>query len=93
MSPKLFDVSAGGAPRPSSGLRAAVIAVGLFILFLIGNPIRVIPAGHVGVKNFLGNVSADVLVPGVHVVFPFTRVIHFSVQTQELKETAEVPSQ
>jgi regulator of protease activity HflC (stomatin/prohibitin superfamily) len=26
-------------------------------------------------------------------VFPFTRVIHFSVQTQELMEKAEVPSQ
>ena len=32
------------------------------------------------------------LPPGVHLVFPFTRVIKMSIQTQEVKETAEVPS-
>lgn len=92
MAPKLTDVS-DPAPRPASAIRTLVIFVGVVILFLIGNPIKVIPAGHVGVKNFLGSVSSDILSPGVHLVFPFTRVIPFSIQTQELKETAEVPSQ
>lgn len=93
MATKLFDVTTGSGPRGGPGLRAALIAVGLLVLFLIANPIKVIPAGHVGVKNFFGSVSPDVLPPGVHVVFPFTRVIPMSVQTQELKETADVPSQ
>jgi regulator of protease activity HflC (stomatin/prohibitin superfamily) len=53
----------------------------------------VVPAGHVGVKNFFGNVSSDVLAPGFHLVFPFTHVVNLSIQTQELKETTEVPSQ
>jgi len=92
MSPKLTDVS-DLTPRPASAFRALVIVIGLVVLFLIANPIKVVPAGHVGVKNLLGNVSSDILAPGVHLVFPFTRVIYFSVQTQELKETAEVPSQ
>jgi len=92
MSPKLTDVS-DLTPRPASAFRALVIVIGLVVLFLIANPIKVVPAGHVGVKNLLGNVSSNILAPGVHLVFPFTRVIYFSVQTQELKETAEVPSQ
>jgi len=92
MSPKLTDVS-DLTPLPASAFRALVIVIGLVVLFLIANPIKVVPAGHVGVKNLLGNVSSNILAPGVHLVFPFTRVIYFSVQTQELKETAEVPSQ
>jgi len=92
MSPKLTDVS-DLTPRPASAFRSLVIVIGLVVLFLIANPIKVVPAGHVGVKNLLGNVSSNILAPGVHLVFPFTRVIYFSVQTQELKETAEVPSQ
>jgi regulator of protease activity HflC (stomatin/prohibitin superfamily) len=64
----------------------------VLILVLIGNPVRVIPAGHVGVKDFFGNVSSTVLPPGVNIVFPFTKVEKMSVKTQEVKEQAEVPS-
>jgi len=71
--------------------RFAVIGLVLFVL-LIGNPIAVIPAGHVGVKDLFGRVSSDVLSPGVRIVIPFTRVIKMSIKTQEVKETAEVPS-
>src|SRR5215471_11208874 len=81
---RLIDVSA--APGTGRGLR------GLIIVILIGNPITVIPAGHVGVKDFFGSVSPTALPPGVRVVFPFTRVVKMSVKTQEVKETAEVPS-
>lgn len=91
MSPRLIDISNPGAVG-GRGLRIGVIAIALFVLFLIGNPITVIPAGHVGVKDFFGNVSSSILSPGMRVVFPFTRVIKMSVQTQEVKETAEVPS-
>ncbi|HEV8130179.1 MAG TPA: prohibitin family protein [Acidobacteriota bacterium] len=68
-----------------------IAAIGLFFLLFV-NPIVVIPAGHVGVKDFFGRVSSDNLTPGVHLVFPFTRVVKISVQTTELKEVAEVPS-
>src|SRR5215831_5140577 len=87
---KLIDVS---LPSTSGrGPRAVLIVVALLILVLIGNPITVVPAGHVGVKDFFGSVSPNVLTPGVHLVFPFTRVVKMSIKTQELKETAEVPS-
>src|SRR5262249_58817574 len=40
-----------------------------------------------------GNVSGSVLAPGINVVMPLTRVVKSAVQTQEIKEVAEVPSQ
>ena len=82
-------------PPPRFGFKRPVFAVlvifGL-IVFLMGGPFRAVPAGHVGVKDFFGNVSNNVLSPGVNVVVPLTRVVKMSVQTQEIKETAEVPS-
>src|SRR5215470_18368527 len=90
MSPKLVDIS---MPSPGTGkARIVLIVVAALLLFLWGNPVTVIPAGHVGVKDFFGNVSSSVIPPGVHLVVPFTRVVKMSVKTQELKETAEVPS-
>jgi prohibitin 1 len=87
---KLFEVV---PPSPSGRRLARVVLVAVvLILLLVGNPVTVIPAGHVGVKDFFGRVSPNVLPAGVHVVFPFTRVIKMSVKTQEVKETAEVPS-
>ena len=88
--PKLFEV----VPSSQSGFRIVrlVVLAGFVILLLVGNPVTVIPAGHVGVKDFFGRVSSSVLRPGVRLVFPFTRVIKMSIKTQEVKETAEVPS-
>jgi regulator of protease activity HflC (stomatin/prohibitin superfamily) len=68
------------------------VAVIAFIIFMAGSPVKVVPAGHVGVKDLFGSVSPTTLAPGVRIVFPFTRVIKMSVQTQEMKEVAEVPS-
>ncbi len=56
------------------------------------NLFTVIPAGTVGVVDFLGNVSDNTLKPGVNIVNPAANVIKFSIKTQELKETMNVPS-
>jgi prohibitin 1 len=90
MSPRLIDVS--GIPGGGRSVRGLIIVIAIIVAMLIGNPLTVIPAGHVGVKDFFGSVSPNVLTPGVHLVFPFTRVVKMSVKTQEVKETAEVPS-
>ena len=92
MATRLFGVASPEMPGGRHGLRIMVIGIAALILFLIGNPLTVIPAGHVGVKDLFGKVSPDILTPGVNFVIPFTRVVKFSVQTQELKETADVPS-
>ena len=90
MPAKLFEVVDGKGP--AGGLRWALIVVALLIFLAIGSPLTVIPAGHVGVKDFFGRVSPSVLPAGVHFVLPFTKVVKMSIKTQEIKETAEVPS-
>jgi len=62
------------------------IGIGLFNLFTVVN------AGTVGVVDFLGSVSDNTLKAGVNVVNPMANVIKFSIKTQELKETMNVPS-
>ncbi len=52
----------------------------------------IIPAGHVGVIDFFGNVSDNTLYPGVNLVNPMANVIKFDARTQELKEVMNVPS-
>ena len=52
----------------------------------------IIPAGHVGVVDFLGNVSDNTLKPGINLVNPMAIVVKFDARTQELKETMNVPS-
>ena len=52
----------------------------------------VIPAGHTGVIDFLGNVSDNTLKPGVSLVNPMAKVEKMSIKTQELKEMMSVPS-
>jgi prohibitin 1 len=74
------------------GALLVLLLVG-FIVLLAGGPFRTVPAGHVGVKDFFGQVSSSVLSPGINVVVPLTRIVRMSVQTQEIKEVAEVPSQ
>jgi regulator of protease activity HflC (stomatin/prohibitin superfamily) len=71
------------------------IALGVLALFvfLLAGPLRTVPAGNVGIKDFFGQVSEQTLPPGIRFVMPLTRVVKMSVQTQEVKEIAEVPSQ
>ncbi|MBI3123826.1 MAG: prohibitin family protein [Ignavibacteriales bacterium] len=62
---------------------------GLLILFKL---FTVVPAGTVGVVDFLGNVSDNTLKAGVNFVNPLANVVKFSIKTQEIKETMNVPS-
>jgi prohibitin 1 len=89
MRSDLIEVPAG---RRLSGVTAVILGVIVLVLFLAGGPFRTVPAGHVGVKDFFGQVSPAMLQPGINVVLPLTRVVKMSVQTQEIKEVAEVPS-
>ena len=88
MATRVFEIRPPGV----GGVRLLLLAVAGVFAFMFFNPLVVIPAGHVGVLDFFGHVSSRVLTSGVHLVVPLTRVIRMSVQTQELKEQAEVPS-
>jgi regulator of protease activity HflC (stomatin/prohibitin superfamily) len=89
MSSTLVDAS--GRRQFNGVAMFLAIVVGLLV-FLTGGPVRAVPAGHVGVKDFFGQVSSSVLSPGINLVMPLTSVVKMSVQTQEIKEVAEVPS-
>jgi regulator of protease activity HflC (stomatin/prohibitin superfamily) len=78
--------------RPGRFIGPVLLIVALIVLLLAG-PFRTVPAGHVGVKDFFGQVSASTLPPGIRLVMPLTSVVRMSVQTQEIKEVADVPSQ
>src|SRR5881409_39116 len=91
MPADLSRFSTGGS-QVRRVLLAAIVGLAL-LLFLFGGPLRTVPAGHVGIKDFFGSVSSQALTPGIHVVVPLTSVVKMSVQTQEIKEVAEVPSQ
>lgn len=67
-----------------TGLAAVIVVLQLF---------TVVPAGTVGVIDFLGMVSDHTLKAGVNVVNPMAKVVKFSIKTQELKEVMEVPSE
>ena len=91
MSGKPFELVPASGPN-FRFVRNVIIGLVLFVLIVVGGPLTVVPAGHVGVKDFFGNVSPNALPAGVHFIVPFTRVHKMSIQTVELKETAEVPS-
>lgn len=51
-----------------------------------------IPAGHVGVIDFFGIVSDRILPAGINMVNPLARIVKYSIQTKEHKETMQVLS-
>ncbi|HQI82853.1 MAG TPA: prohibitin family protein [Deltaproteobacteria bacterium] len=79
-----------GASRSQFKYLAIILAV--IVLLAVANPVTVIPAGHVGIKDFFGMVSPNTLSPGLGIIVPFTRVVKMTVQTQEILEQADTPS-
>ena len=70
----------------------ALIGLVVALLIAISQCWTVIPAGHTGVIDFLGNVSDNTLKPGVSLVNPMAKIEKMSIKTQELKELMSVPS-
>ncbi|HEX9658312.1 MAG TPA: prohibitin family protein [Bacteroidota bacterium] len=71
---------------------ASLVATLFFSVVALLQCFTVIPAGHVGVVDFFGTVSDHTLSPGIRFVNPLARVINFSWQTNEHKETMSVLS-
>ena len=72
--------------------KAGFVLLAILILILVWSSVAYVPAGHVGVLTLFGRVTGDVLPEGTHFVNPFKINNTMSVRTQELKETASVPS-
>jgi regulator of protease activity HflC (stomatin/prohibitin superfamily) len=70
----------------------ALIGLAVALLIALSQSWTIIPAGHTGVIDFLGNVSDNTLKPGVNLVNPMAKIEKMSIKTQELKELMSVPS-
>ncbi len=70
----------------------ALIGFFVAVVILLMQFFTMIPAGHVGVVDFFGNVSDQTLYPGINFVNPMANVVKFDARTQEIKETMNVPS-
>ncbi|MFB3057262.1 MAG: prohibitin family protein [Ignavibacteriaceae bacterium] len=70
----------------------ALIGIAVALLIALTQCWTIIPAGHTGVIDFLGNVSDETLKPGVSLVNPMAKIEKMSIKTQELKEMMSVPS-
>jgi prohibitin 1 len=75
-------------PEANFALIGFVVAVMIAVLQFF----TMIPAGHVGVVDFFGNVSDQTLYPGINFVNPMANVVKFDARTQEIREIMQVPS-
>ncbi len=91
-----FELGGSGMPAlPSlrgAGMRILRIGLAILILILLFSSTTSIPTGNVGVLTLFGRVTGETLPEGIHVVNPLKSVQKLSVQTQSVKESANVPS-
>jgi prohibitin 1 len=71
-------------------LGLAILAFVIVILFFTS--VARVESGNVGVLTLFGRVTGEVLPEGIHVVSPFKTNNEMSIRTQEIKESASVPS-
>ena len=74
---------------PWSGGVVVILLLAGLVLFA---SVKYVPAGHVGVLVFFGEVSDTTLAAGMHLRNPLARNITMSVRTQESTERAQVLS-
>jgi regulator of protease activity HflC (stomatin/prohibitin superfamily) len=82
----------GPGVNKSAMLGILWVFIAVIVLILLITTLKSVPAGHVGIVDLFGSVRDETLAPGLHIVNPFARVVRMSVQTREIKETAETPS-
>jgi regulator of protease activity HflC (stomatin/prohibitin superfamily) len=87
-----------GGPIPQmpnfrgAGPRILRWAVAILIVLLLFWSTTSIPTGNVGVLTLFGRVTGETLGEGIHLINPLKAVQKLSVQTQSVKESANVPS-
>jgi len=75
-----------------AGSRVLRIGIVVVILVLLMWSTTSIPTGNVGVLTLFGRVTGETLSEGIHLINPLKSVQKLSVQTQSVKESANVPS-
>jgi prohibitin 1 len=79
--------------NPNPALRLLGLGVlGFLAIILIFSAVTRVESGHVGVLTLFGRVTGEVLPEGMHFINPFKVNHELSIRTQEIKESASVPS-
>ena len=90
-----FDLGGEGLPRMNlggAGKRILQLGILLVAIILLMASTTSIPTGNVGVLTLFGRVTGETLPEGIHLVNPLKSVQKLSIQTQSVKESANVPS-
>jgi len=66
--------------------------LGLLIVILLFSAVTRVDSGAVGVLTLFGRVTGEALPEGMHLINPLKTNHELSIRTQEIKETASVPS-
>src|SRR5215469_16189199 len=91
----IFDNPKGKVIDANGGSTIRLIAlgmIGLVLIVLLVNSVTRVGTGHVGVLTLFGRVTGETLGEGIHLINPLKTNNEMSVQTQTLKESANVPS-
>jgi regulator of protease activity HflC (stomatin/prohibitin superfamily) len=65
------------------GRYGAISAFVFSLLFFLFSSIRVVPAGHVGVRTLFGTIDPKPIYSGMHLVNPLCNVVTIPVRTME----------
>jgi len=84
---RVVNVQGGGVLR-----LLGLAFIGLLIVIFLFSAITRVDSGAVGVLTLFGKVTGEVLPEGLHLINPFKTNHELSIRTQEIKETASVPS-
>ena len=90
-----FELGGEGLPRMNlggAGKRILQLAILVVVIILLMASTTSIPTGNVGVLTLFGRVTGETLPEGIHLVNPLKSVQKLSIQTQSVKESANVPS-
>lgn len=91
-----INFSSGDLPSFSSlrgiGSKFLILAAAIFALIFFFSSVISIPTGHVGIPTLFGRVTGETLGEGIHIINPLKSVEKLSIQTQSVKESANVPS-
>jgi prohibitin 1 len=66
--------------------------LGFLLAILLLSSVARVNTGHVGVLTLFGKVTGETLGEGIHVISPLKTNNEMSIQTQTIKESANVPS-
>src|SRR5713226_3277398 len=95
-NPTRFELGGGGftgMPNLRGGMKRILqLAILVLVILLLMASTTSIPTGNVGVLTLFGRVTGETLPEGIHLVNPLKSVQKLSVQTQSVKESANVPS-